>query len=392
MSTCAKWHTGAHMKPGLLSGLRECLGGRRSLSGYAMVLALFARCAPRPVCAQDGQEVPQAPNERYTLHVYEDLVQMPTLVLNQLNESYAGLDGKSFSMRVDSGPVFHPRHVRLEGDDPITLAVLLDESASAAGDLLGQLDQAVSRLPQDLLTSRDHVTVYAFDCKLVRSTTDAPASLSVLQAGILNVLRSSTVHVDAQGGTKVGCRNGFHLWDAIGMVANKMHDLPGRRVMLVLSTGEDTGSKNSWEAIRAYVSGYSMAVFGFRPKTFVPQGLDAALQMRQSPIFVEDPFALLCSGTGGLSMLTEPDTLNFMLRRTIGYLRNRYILEFPRPANGEVGRHIVDVTIPDHHAIIRASGVTFPIRDKKVLSDPSTVPTNTDDAPVMGKRKVLAPH
>src|ERR1700733_1296118 len=62
----------------------------------------------------------------YTLHVYTDLLQVPTIVLTPLHSNYRALTKESFTLSLDGGPRFHPTNVRLEGDDPITIAVLLD--------------------------------------------------------------------------------------------------------------------------------------------------------------------------------------------------------------------------------------------------------------------------
>src|SRR6201995_1375638 len=55
-----------------------------------------------------------ASNGTYTLHVYTDLLQVPTIVLTQLHSNYRALTKESFTLSLDGGPRFHPTNVRLE--------------------------------------------------------------------------------------------------------------------------------------------------------------------------------------------------------------------------------------------------------------------------------------
>ena len=62
-----------------------------------------------------------------TLHVYTNLIQIPTLVLGPSLESIKKpIAENRFSVSIDDGPWFPAIHVRPEGDDPIALSILLD--------------------------------------------------------------------------------------------------------------------------------------------------------------------------------------------------------------------------------------------------------------------------
>ena len=359
--------------------------GKRVIARVCYGFALLSALGNTWCTAQDGKTVPVTPGSPYTLHVYADLVQVPSLVLNSLDESYRGLQTQNFSIRLDSGPAFHPRHLRLEGNDPITVALVLDASGTTANPLIGAADAAVSRLPLDLFGPQDHVSVFAYDCVLIQSTSDELAVHSTIQAGIAVALEASSLH--GQGGhTRCGKR--VNLWDAIGYVMKKIHGLPGRRVVLVLSEGVDHGSANSWETVSKYANAYSIAVFGLRPPHEPLLGGPLAVNQGRTLIRSEDPFGLLCGGTGGLSLVATRESLSPMMHRVFDMLRSRYILEFPRPSNGTAGRHEIDVSITDPTALIHTSGVTVPLQDKDLLRDPSTVPTDTSRAPVMGTRRI----
>ena len=62
-----------------------------------------------------------------TLHVYTNLIQIPTLVLGPDRERLKTPIAESrFSISIDNGPWFRVTHVRMEGDDPVSLSILLD--------------------------------------------------------------------------------------------------------------------------------------------------------------------------------------------------------------------------------------------------------------------------
>ena len=73
-----------------------------------------------------AQNTPNPQDEPiHTLHVYTNVLQIPTLVLSpDLGPVKGRIEENKFSVRVDSGPWFRATHVRREGDDPISLAIL----------------------------------------------------------------------------------------------------------------------------------------------------------------------------------------------------------------------------------------------------------------------------
>jgi hypothetical protein len=81
--------------------------------------------------AQDGPTPRDAPIP--TLHVYANLIQVPILVLDsQRRPLKKRISANRFSVSIDSGPWFRATHVRQEGDDPISLSILLDVSGDSS--------------------------------------------------------------------------------------------------------------------------------------------------------------------------------------------------------------------------------------------------------------------
>jgi hypothetical protein len=92
-----------------------------------------------------------------TLHVYPDLVQIPTLVLGQNYQAIPPIAESRFFVSINGGPKFRVTHARLEGDDPISLSILLDVSQPEANPM-GRIDEAIAGLTSLSLTARDHLS------------------------------------------------------------------------------------------------------------------------------------------------------------------------------------------------------------------------------------------
>jgi hypothetical protein len=316
-----------------------------------------------------------------TLHVYSNLVQIPTLVLDEDHKPMAPVGEKRFYVSLDSGPRFRATHARLEGDDPITLAVVLDVSQPFPA-LMPKMDAAVAALAPSWLKARDHVSVYSMDCKLVRSASDVPAESTVLRQSVDAVLQPWRTH--GRERWKSSCKGPANLWDSLAMVTQAMSELPGRRVILVVTDGEDRGSKTTWNELRTLAQNHGVAIFGLM------QGYDPTHGGR--PSSPENIFRGVCELSGGMVLTASGKTLAEDLQRFTTLLRGRYIVEFPHPLDTVGGDHQMDITIEKQEAFIRPSGIAVPVDDPAILIDPNTVQPDPANAPQLGKRKVLPPH
>lgn len=346
-----------------------------------MKLLLLAGLALSSALGLMAQDTPSGHDEPVrTLHVYTDLVQMPTLVLSQNRTRIDPRIGeRRFSIRVDAGPWFRVTHVRPEGDDPISLSILLDPSAM---DLMQNLSREIANLAPIFLTPRDHVSLYSLGCGLTRSLDDKPAD----NARLLDRVDVLLAPWRASGKNEPHCtQKPAYLWDALGFISARMEKLPGRRVILVLTDGRDKGSVRKWNEVRAFVQTASIAVFGIT----VPFRSSSV----KAPISTSNdvyPLLSICELSGGILMPTTPELIEATLLRAMAMLRERYILEFPRPSNSTQGVHNVEVKIAGGDKYyVRPTGVTVPLPDDSVLKDPTTVPSDPSRTPEQGKRRVL---
>src|SRR5277367_6784734 len=163
------------------------VGGMRFL---LCVLGLQIVLGGAALAAQEGPTSRDEPI--HTLHVYTNLIQIPTLVLGpNLEQLKAPIAESRFSVSIDSGRWFRATHVRPEGDDPISLSILLDVDGDEA-ELMPKIGDAIASLAPLDLHPKDHVSIYALDCSLIRSLNDVPAESGVLKAGVDSVLESWT--------------------------------------------------------------------------------------------------------------------------------------------------------------------------------------------------------
>jgi hypothetical protein len=334
------------------------------------------------LAAQDGQTQQDEPI--HTLHVYTNLIQVPTLVLGPSRERIDTPIAESrFSISIDSGRWFRATHVRQEGDDPIALSILLDVTGDAA-ELMPKIGETIAGFAPLSLHSVDRLSIYAMDCSLLRSWYNVPADSAGLKTAVDNSLGPWTVRKQIKHAAP--CKQTVKLWDAVAYIVAQLYKLPGRRVILVISDGKDKGSVHTWNEVKFFAQETGATVFGLKYLPLLVTGSNR----RFLPFNREDPFQSLCELSGGMVMYSNLESLENTLGQFTTMLRERYIVEFPRPFNSTIGRHNMDVRISRaNDDFVRSAGVSMPIPDPAVLSDPTTIRSDPSLAPEQGTRHPL---
>jgi hypothetical protein len=354
---------------GLCSGL--IASGARLVVGLVGLQALWGGdvlAAQTVQMPQDGQ-VP-------TLHAYSNLIQIPVLVLGpDLERLREPIAESRFSVSVGGGPWFRATHVRPEGDDPISLSILLDLSGPKDA-MSSKLAEAIADLAPRSLRPRDHISVYILDCTLKRSLDNAPAERDSLEQGVDALLQARAAH-----GQAAACAQPVGLWDALGQITKNLSRLPGRRVILAMANGRDKGSGHTWNEVRTLAQVSGVTIFGL---SYLQSG---GPQPSQG---YENAFSDLCQLSGGVVIDTNEIYVSRSLRRFTKILRERYIVEFPRPANATAGLESMQVKIDKSgNDFVRAAGKGVPLPNASVLADPTTVPSDPSLTPEVGNRKIL---
>ncbi len=331
-----------------------------------------------------GQETTTDPGPPLsTLHVYMDLIQVPVLVLSTSFEPLKKpVDPGRFAVSLDSGPAFKPKHVRVEGEDPITLGILLDMNSPES--LLKRFGAAAGVLPAETMHSYDRVSVFSMDCKLLRTLGDSAGNdTSRLQGGI-----TAAVSLAAERRLQhERCDSRTQLWDAVARCAQQLGNVPGgRRVLLLITDGLDRGSKMTWNEVKSYAQSEGVAVFAFAPR-------DTSFQKGKIGPDLTDaaPLDAVCQLSGGIAIPVKDYALQFQFVEFLRLVRGRYIVEFGRPRTDDPGQHSMLVTVAKSAAIVRPAGVSVVLPDPRLALDPNTIPRDETNAPELGKRKILQP-
>lgn len=357
-------------------------------------IAVPVHGAPKVGEGETGGPVP-------TLHVYMNLAQIPVLVLTPGHERLKKpVEVSRFRVSLDAGPMFKPAHVRVEGDDPISLAILVD-AEHTQWELLDPLAASAARVALvGTFQSHDRFSVYTLGCTLTRSAQDIPANDVAMRAAIASGLDEWRHVQTLKRKERPKCAQPVGLWDAIAYVSEALGKLPGRRVLLVLSNGSDPGSRTPWKKALLDAQFHAVSVFGLMEPDELPGSpLVTATSSTgrhafgswKGPQDHENAFDAICEETGGVEFGATPRTLDRSLTRFVQMLRERYIVEFPRPNAAGKGFHTIDVDIQKALAYIRPGGITIPLPTAQELSDPTTLPHDpANDVPV-GHRRVLGP-
>jgi hypothetical protein len=321
-----------------------------------------------------------------TLRVYANLKQVSVLVLTHDYERMKPIDPSGFRISLDSGPLFRPTYVRREGDDPISLAILIDASKPYNDGGLAALVKAIATLPPDFLHPQDRVSIYAIDCTLIRTTYDTGANPATLADGVQRAMAPwrirQTQNEELKKENKIpppNCRAGLPLWDSMSEVLKDLDQQPGRRVLLAITDGGDDGSKTRWKDVMFHAQIRSETVFGLMP-TINPPSFDDP----------EDKFKQICEDSGGIELLANEHTTIFRLKQFTQMLRERYILEFPRATNEEAGVHTITVSYKKKSNLyIAATGITVPIASQDERESTKTMQADPSRTPEVGTRKIL---
>ncbi len=326
-------------------------------------------------CAAQQEQTPV-----FTLKVYTDLVQIPTLVLDHDRQPLPRINFQRFQVSLDSGRQFAPTHVRMEGEDPLSLAILVDVGGKERNELTAGFADAIAEMAKKELHPQDRISIYFLTCNLLRTVHEVRPLPGLLSGSIEAGLQSPKLGKDSAG---TPCGKKVYLWAAMTSVIKDMTSAPGRRAMLVISNGRDDGSVVSWPKLHEYAGYEGVALFGLGETTVAASGWQSDHT---------DPFRSLSESTGGIVMQGGRRDLQKRLQQWIELLRGRYVVEFPRPRAISSGQHDIVVSIKkDEYAFTSVAGVSVSLPDPKITEDPNYVPSDEGSDIPVGKRRPL-PH
>jgi hypothetical protein len=309
------------------------------------------------VAALHAQSPPDA-SPANTLHLYARLVELPTLVLGPNNHPLPSLSPKAVNIKLDLRPSFHPSSLRLEGDDPISLAILIDTQGEEFA-LLTAFQKDFRAWLTSSFGPRDRISLYAMNCNLFRTAYNQPPDPALLKLALDSAIKSAMS--DGEENDHAACHDPVGLRDYIDFIMKGSSPPPSRRVLLVLANGEDDKGVVKWQDLISDATLYAVTTFG--------------INFPDPPLYQwGGSFDELSQRSGGLNMVTTPPLVSDTLSRMIHLLRQRYILQFPMPANLTASVHQVFVTVNKPTTLIRPSGITVPLNDPSTRTGPVNIP------------------
>ena len=217
--------------------LRYLLAG-----GFVLVFASYLSAQQAPAAQAPASTAP-------TLTVDARLVNLPVVVRDKKGALIQNLTRDDFILQVDG----HPETIRYFDRDtnlPLTLGLLVDTSRSQRKVLDEERDTSSIFLDQMLTTPKDQAFVVQF-ARQVELLQDLTASRPKLQAALKAIdstgdSSNDSSDSDSNSSGRRGHAGGTTLYDALFLASDElMSKQKGRKALIILSDGVDTGSKES---------------------------------------------------------------------------------------------------------------------------------------------------
>ncbi len=334
------------------------------------------------VSAQTTSPTPPPPEEDEVIKVDSRLVVVPVSVVDANGEPVVGLKAENFRIREENRQQVIDSVGNAE-NVPLEIALLFDVSASTDAMFRFQQETA-SKFLQEVLRGEDRATIFTIGQKgiLVQGRETAERSISAVRS--IAPTKEQTA-----------------FYDAVRMAANYLEQnapVGRRKVILVISDGEDTNSdgvlKAIWDAERKIADN----VVGARLREIRVKARDTAkvveqmrvlkalqdadavlyainpggisLELNQMAVFGQENMQKFADDTGGTAFLPrfQPVSTGNAMQNSINIRRNEEMLEriFRQVANELRAQYLVQYY----------SGSEFPVNKFVKLDVALEVPAN----------------
>ena len=246
------------------------------------------------------------------------------------------LTAADFELR-DNGRLQPVDHLWQESDLPLTIGLVVDISGSQSAfiqahrDAVAQFLQQVMR-PQD----RSFIVTVGPEAKLLADLTSSVDQLR-RRIALIDVLETPGVQFGESCETTLplaGC-GGTALWNAVYAAAGqKMKWVQGRKALIVLSDGFDTGSMHSLSDAIASLEETETVVYAIK-------SVDADVASAQTAGPGRKPnrgLERLTDETGGWTFPDPAGQLTDVFAKIETDLRNQYVIGFTPPPEARDGR------------------------------------------------------
>jgi VWFA-related protein len=268
-----------------------------------------------------GQEKPeQAPST--TLKISTEVVNVYAVVEDKKKHLIPDLKKEDFELEEDGRPQ-EIHYFSRETDTPLTMGIMVDTSPSQ-GRVLGIEQEEAKAFLRQVLRPKDLAFVLHFDVEvelLQDFTADQRLLTHAIDATVINggghgVMPGPFPTSDSGGAT--------HLYDAVYLASNELlKNEVGRKVLVLLTDGEDQGSKVKLEAAleaaqKSDVINYSVAIIDRRFYWGQPMGFGGDSVLRK-----------LSEDTGGRVIdVNRAKDASVAFQQIASELRTQYLLGY----------------------------------------------------------------
>jgi VWFA-related protein len=287
------------------------------------------------------------------IRVDVDLVTVACSVDTPDGAPVGNLKAEDFRL-LDNGQAREIRHFWQESDLPLTVALVADISGSQAGYIKSHRE-AIAQFLKQVIGPRDRAMVVelAQQSQLISGLT---GSATDLNAAVERIGTTEGKHSPPLG---PACRNrsfphscgGTALWHGLYYTAEELKAVQGRKAIVVLSDGLDTGSDVSLNSLIEKVQSAGVVVYSIKyasPARFFSIGGAIAQAVSRG-------LERLARESGGLLFPNPGRKTDEVFSRIESDLRNMYVLGFNPPAGAQDGSfHKLAVTVTRPGALVRA--------------------------------------
>lgn len=281
-----------------------------------------------PMLAQPG------PAPESSIRVDVDLVTVPCVVTNRDGALVGGLQRDEFVLS-DDGVAREIKYLWREIDAPLTLGIAVDVSGSQL-QFVDEHRQTVAKFLSQVLGDRDQAFLAAIapQARLLQDTTGSKAELL---AGVDRIVRRGTegelLGGPCQRRRPMGC-GGTALWHGLFYATRlKLRPLAGRKALVVLTDGMDTGSDRSLQDVIEAAQGAGAVVYTIAYGSSVPTALRVLSPLSNLTIGMSSrrgkrSLERLALETGGYPFESPKQPLSAIFTRIEDELRSQYVLAF----------------------------------------------------------------
>lgn len=288
----------------------------RIFASFALLIA-FASAA----LAQQSRPAPSPtplPDDQGTVVIPIRRVRLPITVTDKKGQFVPGLTKNDFLVLEDK----LPQVIETFSDDigsvlPLYVAVLMDTSPSTAGKLKFEQESAMNFIQTVVRPRRDRVLFATFDHE-INLKQDFTDKLELLDRAVFSVKTTG---------------NQTALFDAVWQFCDeKMRSAPGRRVLVIISDGEDTYSRADLRDAIDIAQRTETTIFCISTKAGFASTVPG-VEMGTIKDKHDKAFTTLAEETGGMAFFSgDMLTLERSFTKISKELRTQYLVTY-KPTN-----------------------------------------------------------